>query len=229
MPMLYMDDAINATLQLMDAPADKLSVRTSYNLGGMSFTPAELAAEIKNEIPEFQIDYEPDFRQIIADSWPASIDDSVAKKDWGLKYDFDILLWTKDMIENLKKKAEKGNNYHVFTEKMGRHAWWKSKRVYTSVYYFAVWAPNAKRVAVVGDFNNWKAAIHELKYRWDNSGIWAGLYSKYRFRNIYKYEIETYNGHIYKKPILLLTIAEIPHQTASVVSTTWYEWGLGME
>lgn len=107
MPMLYMDDAINATLQLMDAPAEQLSVRTSYNLGGMSFTPAELAAEIKNEMPTFEISYEPDFRQAIADSWPASIDDAVAKKDWGLKYDFDITSMTKDMLENLKKKLAK--------------------------------------------------------------------------------------------------------------------------
>lgn len=104
MPMLYMDDAINATLQLMNAPKEKLTVRTSYNLGGMSFTPQELAAEIKKELPEFFIDYKPDFRQAIADSWPASIDDSVAKNDWGLTYDFDIAEMTKDMILNLKKK-----------------------------------------------------------------------------------------------------------------------------
>lgn len=104
MPMLYMDDAINATLKLMQAPKENLTVRSSYNLGGMSFTPAELAAEIKKEIPEFEIDYKTDFRQAIADSWPASIDDSVAKKDWGLSYDFDISEMTKDMIKNLKVK-----------------------------------------------------------------------------------------------------------------------------
>lgn len=107
MPMLYMDDAINATLKLMEAPKDNITVRSSYNLGGMSFTPAELAAEIKKEIPEFEIDYKPDFRQAIADSWPASIDDSVAKKDWGLSYDFDITEMTKDMIKNLKVKLNK--------------------------------------------------------------------------------------------------------------------------
>lgn len=107
MPMLYMDDAINATLQLMDAPKESLTVRSSYNLGGMSFTPAELAAEIKKEIPEFEIDYKPDFRQAIADSWPASIDDSVAKKDWGLSYDFGISEMSKDMIKNLKIKLNK--------------------------------------------------------------------------------------------------------------------------
>ena len=104
MPMLYMDDAINATLKLMAAPKESLTVRSSYNLGGLSFTPAELTAEIKKEIPEFEIDYQPDFRQAIADSWPASIDDSVAKKDWNLSYGFDISEISKDMIKNLKVK-----------------------------------------------------------------------------------------------------------------------------
>lgn len=107
MPMLYMDDAISATLKLMQAPAEDLSVRYSYNLGGMSFTPAELAAEIQKEMPDFKISYQPDFRQAIADSWPASIDDSVAKKDWGLSYDFDITEMTKEMIKNLKIKLGK--------------------------------------------------------------------------------------------------------------------------
>ena len=107
MPMLYMDDAINATLKLMEAPKESLTVRSSYNLGGMSFTPKELAAEIINEMPDFNISYEPDFRQAIADSWPASIDDSVAKKDWGLSYDFDITAMTKDMLKNLKIKLGK--------------------------------------------------------------------------------------------------------------------------
>ncbi|MDY6025914.1 NAD-dependent epimerase/dehydratase family protein [Bergeyella zoohelcum] len=107
MPMLYMDDAINATLQLMNAPKESLSVRTSYNLGGLSFTPKELSEEIKNIIPEFEISYEPDFRQAIADSWPASIDDSVAKKDWGLTYEFGIQEMTKDMIDNLRIKLGK--------------------------------------------------------------------------------------------------------------------------
>jgi nucleoside-diphosphate-sugar epimerase len=107
MPMLYMDDAIDATLKLMAAPKEKLSVHSSYNLGGMSFTPKELAAEIKKEIPEFEISYEADFRQKIADSWPASIDDSVAKKDWDLSYTFGISEMTKDMIKNLKIKLNK--------------------------------------------------------------------------------------------------------------------------
>ena len=104
MPMLYMDDAINATLQLMEAPKENLSVHTAYNLGGMSFTPKELAAEIKKEIPDFAIDYKPDFRQAIADTWPASIDDSVAKKDWGLSYEFGKTEMTKDMLKNLRVK-----------------------------------------------------------------------------------------------------------------------------
>lgn len=107
MPMLYMDDAINATLQLMHAKSEDLTVRSSYNLGGMSFTPKELAEEIKKEIPSFEIDYKPDFRQAIADSWPASIDDSVAKKDWGLSYDFGITEMTKDMLKNLRVKLRK--------------------------------------------------------------------------------------------------------------------------
>lgn len=107
MPMLYMDDAIDATIQLMQAPAESLSVRTSYNLGGMSFTPEELAKEITKIIPEFEISYEPDFRQQIAESWPKSIDDSVAKKDWGLNYNFGIKEMTEDMIKNLKIKLGK--------------------------------------------------------------------------------------------------------------------------
>lgn len=107
MPMLYMDDAIDATLKLMDAPKDNLTIHTAYNLGGMSFTPTELAAEIKKEIPEFEISYSPDFRQEIADSWPASIDDSIAKKDWGLNYTFGIEEMTKDMLKNLRQKLGK--------------------------------------------------------------------------------------------------------------------------
>ncbi len=107
MPMLYMNDAIKATLQLMAAPKEDLTVHTAYNLGGMSFTPKELAAEIKKEMPDFTIDYQPDFRQQIADSWPASIDDSVAKKDWGLSYDYGITEMTEDMLKNLKVKLAK--------------------------------------------------------------------------------------------------------------------------
>ncbi|MDY3363235.1 NAD-dependent epimerase/dehydratase family protein [Riemerella anatipestifer] len=107
MPMLYMDDAINATIKLMQEPAENISVWGSYNLGGMSFTPAELANEIKKIMPDFKISYQPDFRQSIADSWPASIDDSKAKEDWGLSYEFDIKMMTEEMIKNLKIKLGK--------------------------------------------------------------------------------------------------------------------------
>ena len=91
----------------MAAPKESLTVHTAYNLGGMSFTPKELAEEIKKEMPDFTIDYQPDFRQQIADSWPASIDDSVAKKDWGLSYEYGITEMTKDMLKNLKVKLAK--------------------------------------------------------------------------------------------------------------------------
>ncbi|MGI9159960.1 MAG: NAD-dependent epimerase/dehydratase family protein [Saprospiraceae bacterium] len=101
LPMLYMDDAIRATLELMEAPVDRLTVHTSYNLAGMSFTPAEIAASIRKVIPDFQIAYAPDFRQAIADSWPGSIDDSQARADWGWKPAFDLDGMTRDMIKNL--------------------------------------------------------------------------------------------------------------------------------
>jgi nucleoside-diphosphate-sugar epimerase len=102
LPMMYMPDAIRATIELMEAPADKISIRTSYNLSGMSFSPQEIAAEIKKHIPEFSISYKTDYRQQIADSWPQSIDDSVARKDWGWKEEFDLGGMTGDMLENLK-------------------------------------------------------------------------------------------------------------------------------
>ncbi len=106
MPMLYMDDAIAATIRLMQAPSESLSVRTSYNLGGMSFTPQQLADSIRREIPGFEISYVPDFRQAIAESWPASIDDSVARKDWGLAYWYNIDSMTREMLENLRVKVK---------------------------------------------------------------------------------------------------------------------------
>src|ERR1043165_127528 len=102
LPMMYMPDAIRATIELMEAPADKISVRTSYNLSGMSFSPTEIAAEIKKHIPEFEIEYKPDYRLAIAQSWPQSIDDSVARKDWGSKEQYDLFLMTKDMMANLR-------------------------------------------------------------------------------------------------------------------------------
>ena len=103
MPMMYMDDAIAATIQIMQSPKEKIKIRSSYNLAAMSFTPTEIATEIKKHIPDFNISYNPDFRQKIADSWPASIDDSSARKDWGWNHQFDISSMTKDMLEHLKK------------------------------------------------------------------------------------------------------------------------------
>jgi len=101
LPMMYMPDAIKATIELMEAPADKIKVRTSYNISGMSFSPKEIAAEIKKHIPQFEITYQPDYRQQIANSWPQSIDDSVARKDWGWKEDYNLASMTKDMLDNL--------------------------------------------------------------------------------------------------------------------------------
>jgi len=100
---MYMPDAIRATIELMEAPVGKISVRTSYNLSGMSFSPKEIGAEIKSHMPGFTMSYKPDYRQAIADSWPASIDDSVARKDWGWKEEYDLKAMTKDMLENMKK------------------------------------------------------------------------------------------------------------------------------
>ena len=101
LPMMYMPDAIRATIELMEAPKEKINIRTSYNLSGMSFSPKEIAQEIKKSIPEFEIIYKPDSRQAIANSWPQSIDDSVAAKDWGWKAEYSIAEMTKDMLENL--------------------------------------------------------------------------------------------------------------------------------
>lgn len=103
LPMMYMPDAIRATIELMEADASSISIRTSYNISGMSFSPAEIAEEIKKSIPGFSITYKPDYRQAIADSWPQSINDNVARKDWGWKEEFDLGSMTKDMLENLIK------------------------------------------------------------------------------------------------------------------------------
>ena len=103
MPMMYMDDAIAATIQIMQSPKEQIKIRSSYNLAAMSFTPTEIAQEIKKHIPEFTITYHPDFRQKIADSWPASIDDSAAREDWKWSHQFDISSMTKDMLDHLKK------------------------------------------------------------------------------------------------------------------------------
>jgi nucleoside-diphosphate-sugar epimerase len=101
LPMMYMPDAIRATIELMEAPAEKINVRTSYNLSAMSFSPKEIGNSIQHHIPEFTMEYAPDYRQAIADSWPQSIDDSVARQDWGWKEEFDLAKMTADMLENL--------------------------------------------------------------------------------------------------------------------------------
>jgi len=102
LPMMYMPDAIRATIELMEAPADKIGVRTSYNISSMSFSPKEIAEEIKKHIPDFSISYKPDYRQTIANSWPKSIDDTVARNNWGWKEEFDLSAMTADMFANLK-------------------------------------------------------------------------------------------------------------------------------
>jgi nucleoside-diphosphate-sugar epimerase len=101
LPMMYMDDAINATLQLMDADKESLSIRTSYNISGMSFSPKEIYESILAFYPNFEIEYQPDFRQQIADSWPNSIDDSVARKDWNWKPAYDLSSMTATIVKNL--------------------------------------------------------------------------------------------------------------------------------
>ena len=104
LPMMFMPDAIDGTIQLMEADSSNLSVRSSYNLGGISFTPKELAEEIKKINKGFEISYKPDFRQSIAESWPASIDDSVARKDWGYKHKFGLKEMTEIMLKEVQKK-----------------------------------------------------------------------------------------------------------------------------
>lgn len=102
LPMMYMDDAIKATIGIMQAPAEQIKIRSSYNLAAMSFTPEDIANEIKKHYPNFEMSYEPDFRQKIADSWPASINDSSAREDWGWKNDFDMESMTTEMFTQLK-------------------------------------------------------------------------------------------------------------------------------
>ncbi|HXD78868.1 MAG TPA: NAD-dependent epimerase/dehydratase family protein [Puia sp.] len=108
LPMMYMPDAIRATIELMEAPAAKITVRTAYNVAALSFSPKEIAAEIQRHIPDFMIRYAPDYRQQIADSWPQSIDDSVARSDWGWKPEYDLGRMTADMLDNLQQ-MQSGN------------------------------------------------------------------------------------------------------------------------
>ncbi|MBC6997296.1 NAD-dependent epimerase/dehydratase family protein [Cytophaga sp. FL35] len=103
LPMMFMDDAIRATLELMEADEQKIKVRSSYNLAAMSFTPSEIAKSIQAYIPNFEMSYDPDFRQDIADTWPSSIDDSQAREDWGWEPAFDLKKTTREMLDNLDK------------------------------------------------------------------------------------------------------------------------------
>ncbi len=107
LPMMYMSDAIQATIKLMQADPDKITVRSAYNVGGMSFAPKDLAEKIKKYIPDFKITYKPDFRQAIAESWPRSIDDSVARRDWGLETKIDLDEMTRIMLNGVAQKFGK--------------------------------------------------------------------------------------------------------------------------
>ena len=104
LPMMFMDDAINATVNIMQIPKEHLTIRSSYNLAAISFAPKQIAEEIKKHIPKFTITYGPDFRQAIADSWPKSIDDSFARKDWKWDHEFDLAKMTNEMIVQLRKR-----------------------------------------------------------------------------------------------------------------------------
>ncbi len=111
LPMMYMPDCIKATIDLGEADFSKLKHHSDFNLGAMSFTVGELAASIKKHIPEFEVDYEPDFRQAIADSWPNSIDDSAARKEWGWQPSYDLDTMTQDMLEKLTARHRQGKLY----------------------------------------------------------------------------------------------------------------------
>ena len=104
LPMMYMPDAIRATIELMEAPAEQVKIRSSYNLAGVSFTPKQIAEKVSKHIPNFEMSYKPDFRQEIADSWPSSIDDTHAQNDWGWKLEYDLEKMTSDMMKNLKEQ-----------------------------------------------------------------------------------------------------------------------------
>jgi nucleoside-diphosphate-sugar epimerase len=108
LPMMYMPDCIKSTIDLMEADPSKIKRHDSYNLAGMSFSAGELAEEIKKHIPEFKCEYKPDFRQKIADSWPMSIDDNAARKDWNWKPDYDLATMSKEMISKLSKRFAEG-------------------------------------------------------------------------------------------------------------------------
>lgn len=104
LPMMYMPDAIRGTIEIMQAPKDKIKLRSGYNFSGFSFSPKEIANEIKKRIPDFTCTYQPDFRQLLADTWPRSIDDAYAREHWGWKSRFDLRLTTEDMLKNVQQK-----------------------------------------------------------------------------------------------------------------------------
>ncbi|MDB2571685.1 MAG: NAD-dependent epimerase/dehydratase family protein [Polaribacter sp.] len=104
LPMMYMEDAVNATIALMQADRNRIKIRTSYNLAAIDFTPEEISEEIKKHLPDFEISYQPDFRQKIADSWPQSIDDSDARIDWDWQHEFNLETMTKDILYHIQKK-----------------------------------------------------------------------------------------------------------------------------
>ena len=104
LPMMYMEDAVNATIKLMEAPREQIKIRSSYNISGISFTPKQIADEIKKQKPDFKIIYKPDFRQPIAESWPQSINDDAARRDWGHESKFDIKRLTETMIKGVEEK-----------------------------------------------------------------------------------------------------------------------------
>jgi nucleoside-diphosphate-sugar epimerase len=112
LPMMYMPDCIKATIDLMEAPFEKLKHHGDFNVGSMSFSVGELAQAIQKHMPDFTISYSPDYRQEIADSWPESIDDTAAREEWGWNPGFDIESMTKDMLEKLKKRHEEGKLYN---------------------------------------------------------------------------------------------------------------------
>lgn len=105
LPMMYMEDAVEATIRLMQVDENKIEIRTSYNLAGVSFTPAEIAEVIKSHIPDFEIRYEPDYRQKIAESWPDSIDDSPARQQWGWEHQYDLVNIVADMLKNIPQES----------------------------------------------------------------------------------------------------------------------------
>jgi len=111
LPMIYMPDAINATIRLATADFSRLAHHADFNLASMSFSAEQLAASIKKEMPEFTITYEPDYHQAIADSWPRSIDDSCAREEWGWKPEWDMDAMTRDMLKNLKARKVAGQLY----------------------------------------------------------------------------------------------------------------------